>query len=112
MVLDVYFEDQHYRLDVPKAIIESGRQFFDRMDRDMDAGWQMGHQFVERPDEVDRGRIAASRLLIALEKNNESMIQAMAGYILSRLPGTRAVHIDTKGEMMNTQIIMGDEHAL
>ena len=111
-MLDVYFEDQHCRLNVPEAVIESGKPFFDKMDRDMDAGWQMGPKFAEQPDQINRGQIAASRLLIALERNNGPMIRAMAGYILARFPGVKAVHIDTTGQLLNTQIVMGKEHSL
>ena len=112
MQLDVYFEDQHHCVDVPEDVVEGGEAFFAKMEKDMDAGWQMGQRFVEHPDTMDRGRIAASRLVIAIEKNNQPMIYAMAGYILSRLPGARAVHVDTNGQMMNTRIILGNEHAL
>lgn len=105
MLLDIYFENQHYRLDVPKEDIASAKEFFDKMDRDMDAGWQMGPEFIENPDTINRAQIAASRLLIALENQNEAMVRAMSGYIVSRVRGVSAVRIDAGGQMLNTRII-------
>jgi len=85
--------------------IDEGGIFFDKMDRDMDNGWQMGRQYVAAPDTIMRGQIVASRLLIAIESGNTAMIQAMAGYILSRIPDTVRVNIDTTGDMVNTEIV-------
>ena len=109
MILDVSFEDQHYRLEVTDDLLQQGREFFAKMDRDMDAGWQMGHVFVEHLDTLKRAQIAASKLLIALENHNRAMSQAMSGYIVSRLPGVSAVHIDTAGQMLNTQFFLGED---
>lgn len=107
MDLDIYYENRHFRIDVPDDNVAGAGEFFDQMDRDMDGGWQMGPTFVDNPGQLDRARIAASRLLVAIESSNEPMIQAMSGYIVSRVPGVRAVRIDTQGEMMNTEIITG-----
>lgn len=109
MILDIYFEDKSYKVEVTEETLKTGKGFFDKMDRDMDAGWQMGPEFVEDPNAINRAQIAASRLLIALESRNEAMTRAMAGYILSRLPDVRAVHIDTSGQMLNTHFVMRDE---
>jgi hypothetical protein len=79
------------------------------MDKDMDAGWRMGSEFVAQPDRLDRARIVASRLLIALENGNEPMIHAMSSYILAHLPGVRAIYIDTSGEMRNTRFVVGGQ---
>lgn len=109
MILDVYFDDQHYRLEVTEAIVRQGRGFFEKMDRDMDAGWQMGPVFVEHLNDKNRAQIAASKLMIALENQNEAMSKAMSGYIVSRLPSVSAVHIDTTGQMLNTEFMMREE---
>jgi hypothetical protein len=36
------------------------------------------------------------------------MVQAMAGYILSRVPEARRVDIDTTGQPLNTEISRAD----
>ncbi|MGF1612681.1 MAG: hypothetical protein ACFCVA_01880 [Gammaproteobacteria bacterium] len=105
MMLDVYFEDQHYRLEVTSALLEQGQALFEKMDRDMDAGWQMGSVFVEDLSDKSRAQIAASKLVVALENQNESMIKAMSAYIVHRLPSVSAVHIDTSGQILNTEFV-------
>jgi hypothetical protein len=109
MMLDIYFEDQHYRVEVTEPLLQRGREFFEKMDRDMDAGWQMGPVFVEDLDGKKRAQIAASKLMIALEGQNEAMSKAMSAYIVVRLPGVTAVHIDTTGQMLNTEFVIREE---
>jgi hypothetical protein len=50
-----------------------------------------------------RCQIAANKLLTALETQNENLAFLMAGYILTRLPGTKTVRVDTSGEIANTE---------
>jgi hypothetical protein len=45
--------------------------------------------------------------MLALEQNKGPLAQAMAGYIVSRLPGVTGVDVDTSGELENTQFFMG-----
>lgn len=108
MTLDVYFEDQHYQLEVSEALVQQGKAFFEKIDRDMDAGWQMGPVFVENLTDKERAQIAASKLMIALESRNEAMSKAMSAYIVYRLPGVSAVHIDATGQMLNTEFVMSE----
>jgi len=109
MMLNVYFEDQHYQLEVTEALVQQGKAFFEKIDRDMDAGWQMGPVFVEDLNDKERAQIAASKLMIALENQNEAMSKAMSAYIVFRLPRVSAVHIDTSGQMLNTEFVMKEE---
>ncbi len=103
--LDIFIEDRIYKLNVPDTIFQDGIDFFRKMDRDMDQGWQMGTSFVESPDVVMRAQIAAAKLMVAVETDNTTLANLMAGYIISRLPGTTGVRIDTQGDMLSTQII-------
>ncbi len=105
MKLDIFVADRHHRLDVPPDVLEDGEAFFRRMDEDMDRGWQMGPDFVEHPNRLQRCQIAATRLLNALATAREASVMLMAGYILTRLPGVTGVHIDTTGDMTQTQFI-------
>jgi hypothetical protein len=71
----------------------------------MDHGWQMGPEFIENPDKLQRCQIAANKLLTSLSGANETMVLLMAGFILKRLPGVTGVRIDTGGEMLHTEMI-------
>ncbi len=112
MNLEITIEDQKKNLEVPDNIIQDAEDFFNKMDRDMDQGWQMGPEYIEKPDQIDRCKIAADKILIAIDTRNENLLHLMAGYILSRLPGITGINIDTHGVMQNTEIIMGNTHTL
>ncbi len=111
MLLNVIADDQSVELNIPPALLTKAQDFFDRMDRDMDAGWQMGRQWVERPDLHQRCQIAADKLLTALENHNRKLAMMMAAYILTHLDNVSAVDIDTSGEMVGTEFIVSDASA-
>jgi hypothetical protein len=109
MILNIYIDNSAYQIDVTPEILEEGKDFFTRMDRDMDKGWQMSRQYVEHPDTVQRCQIAADKILSALHTDNHKLALLMAGYILTRLPGVKGVQIDTNGEIFNTTLITPPE---
>jgi hypothetical protein len=105
MKLDVIIDSKTHRIEVPQEMLAEGETFFQKMDRDMDSGWQMGPEFVESPDTAQRCQIAANKLLVSVSAQNQLLVQLMAGYILKRMPGIKTVEIDTGGEMLNTDFI-------
>ena len=105
MKLDVIIDSKTHRIEVPQDMLVEGEAFFQKMDRDMDSGWQMGPEFVESPDTAQRCQIAANKLLVSVSAQNQLLVQLMAGYILKRMPGVKTVDIDTGGEMLNTDFI-------
>ncbi len=105
--LNVTLNDKTYAVNVPEAMLSEAEEFFRKMDRDMDHGWQMSRDFIEHPDQTQRAQIAAHRIMLAMSASNETMAQLMAGYILKRLPGVTGVVVDTDGEMLNTEIVYG-----
>ena len=108
MKLDVIIDGRTHRIDVPQDMLDEGETFFQKMDRDMDSGWQMGPEFVESPDVTQRCQIAANKLLVSVSAQNKLLVELMAGYILKHLPGIKTVEIDTGGEMLNTEFIFDD----
>ena len=105
MKLDVIIDGKTHRIDVPQDVLDEGETFFQKMDSDMDTGWQMGPEFVESPNTAQRCQIAANKLLVSVSARNKLLAELMAGYILRRLPGIKTVEIDTGGEMLNTEFI-------
>ena len=105
MNLDVIIDSRTHRIEVPQDMLDEGEAFFQKMDRDMDGGWQMGSEFVESPDTAQRCQVAANKLLVSVSAQNKLLVQLMAGYILKRMPGVKSVEIDTAGEMLNTEFI-------
>ncbi len=105
MRFKVVIGEQVYAVEVPEALLREAAEFHARLDRDMDRGWQMSRQFVERPDAMQRCQIVAEKLLTSIMQENQATAMLMAGYIALRMPGAIGVDIDTSGEMQNTQVL-------
>ncbi len=105
MILKFTIDDQTYEIDVPEQVIEEGREFYDKMDRDLDKGWQMSRFWVENPDLYQRCQIVSDRILGAFHTENKRMLLLMAGYILSRVPHIDEVIVDTSGDITLTEIV-------
>ncbi|MCG6898066.1 MAG: hypothetical protein LJE61_03125 [Thiocapsa sp.] len=103
MLLKAIIDDHIYELNVPDALISQAQPFFDQLDQDMDGGWQMSREWVERPDRLQRCQIVADKLLTALESENQQLGMMMAGYLLARLPGIESVELDVQGEIQNNR---------
>jgi len=108
MKLRVTIEDKTKDLEISNELLEEAEDFFTKMDRDMDKGWQMGPEFIEAPNQVNRCQIAADKMLIAIDTRNATLLHMMAAYILSRMPDVTSINIDTRGEMLGTEIIVGN----
>jgi hypothetical protein len=104
MILKMSFEDQTFEIDVPASLIEDASDFYAKMDRDMDRGWQMSRVWVEKPDIYQRCQIAADKALGCFHTENKKLLLLMAGYILTRVPGVSEVVVDTTGDMTLTEI--------
>jgi hypothetical protein len=109
MYFYVIVEGKAHAVEIPQEMLDDGEDFFARMDQDMDGGWQMGREWVENPDPLSRCQIAADRLLNAHAGGNETLTQLLAAYMVTRVPGTAAVDVDTSGEMFGTRLIPEQE---
>jgi hypothetical protein len=105
MRFKVIVGEQAYAVEVPEELLGEAREFHDRLDRDMDRGWQMSREFVERPDRLQRCQIVADKLLTSLSQGNEATAMLMASYIALRMPGAVGVDVDAQGEMQNTEVL-------
>jgi len=105
MQLTLHIEDKSHTINVPDSILNEGLDFYNKMDKDMDLGWQMSRQWVDNPDQTQRCQIAANKMLSAISGENETLLMLMAGYILSRMPHVKTIRIDTNGEMGETEFL-------
>ena len=106
MILTINIDDKSQQIEVSDELLKEGEDFFQKMDADMDKGWQMSREWIENPDQIQRCQIAADKMLSAISSENETMLMLMSGYIVSRIPNIESVHIDTSGEMMETELRM------
>lgn len=105
MILKVVIDDQTYPIRVPEDIVRDGEEFFSRIDADMDQGWQMSRDWVDRPDQLQRCQIVGDKMLTAMHNNNERLMVLLSAYILARVPGVQGIRIDTNGEMLESELI-------
>ena len=106
MILNVFAGEDAIPVTVPDDVLIEAETFFKKMDKDLDQGWQMSRDWIENLNTLQRCQVAADRLLTALETENRAMATMMAGYIISKLPGVKEIHIDTTGDMQQTDILM------
>ncbi len=109
MKLNIIVEGRTNAFEVPDSLIVEAKDFFDKLDTDMNKGWQMSRDWVESPNAEQRCQIAGDKILTAIENDNEKMLMLMAAYILRTMPGVKTIHIDTTGDMNETDIIMEHE---
>jgi len=109
MKLNIIVDGRTNAFEVPDDILVEAKEFFDKLDADMNKGWQMSRDWVENPDAEQRCQIAADKLLTAIETDNEKLLMLMAAYILHTLPGVKSVNIDVTGDMNETDLIMEHE---
>ncbi len=105
MRFKVVIGEQVYAIEVPEELLDEAAEFHAALDRDMDRGWQMSRQFVERPDRLQRCQIVADKLLTGIMNGNEATTLLMTAYIALRMPGATGVDIDVSGEMQNTELL-------
>lgn len=106
MILKVTIDEKTFPLEVDNEMMQGARDAFQKMDMDMDKGWQMSRTWVELPNDEQRCQIAADKMLTAIQQEKTATVGLMAAYILDKMPGIRAVDIDTSGDMTLTEIIL------
>ncbi len=106
MKLNIIVDGRSNAFEVPDSLLSEARAFFEKLDADMDKGWQMSRDWVEKPDNEQRCQIAADNILTAIENDNEKMLMLMSAYILRTMPGVKSINIDITGDMNETDIIM------
>ncbi|NNJ96496.1 MAG: hypothetical protein HKP12_04995 [Gammaproteobacteria bacterium] len=109
MKLNIIVDGRSNGFEVPDYLLEDAVDFFEKLDKDMDRGWQMSRDWVDSPNPEQRCQIAADKILTAIENDNEKLLMLMAAYILRTMPGVTGINIDITGDMNETEIIMGHQ---
>jgi hypothetical protein len=105
MILNVVVEEQVYPVNVPDSLITEAAEFFDKMDADMDKGWQMSRDWVDNPNLEQRCQIVGDKMLTAMHNDNKKMMLLLSAYVLARAPGVTGIRIDSNGEMLETELV-------
>jgi hypothetical protein len=107
MILNVVVQEEVYPVNVPDMLVREAGDFFDKLDADMDKGWQMSRDWVDHPTIEQRCQIIGDRMLTAMDHDNRKMLMLLCAYVLARAPGVTGIRIDTNGEMMETELVLG-----
>ncbi len=100
--LSINIDDQIQDIEFSRKNLVDGKSLFEKMDQDMNKGWQLGRHYLDHPNTVQRCQIACERLLTAIETNNQHMVRAMSGFVLYKLPNTATIVIHSQGEADDT----------
>ena len=107
MNVDVEFDDASVSIDIPSELLHEAQDYFDKLDSDMDRGWQMSRWWVPNLDAVQRCQVVADKLLTAIQDSNEQYASLLCAYILSKLPATHRILINTKGQIQGNEFLPG-----
>ncbi len=109
MILKITINGNTHPVEVPESLLDEAQDFFRKLDRDMDSGYQMSQQWVDDPSAEQRCQIVADRILTAVHKKNRALVGLGSAYILRRIPGVSRVRIDTSGDMTKTVFEFGPQ---
>lgn len=105
MLLNVAVDGQNIDINVPDSMLSEARDFFEKIDADLDKGYQMGRYWVEKPNPEQRCQIAADKLVTAIENENRNMATMMSAYILSKAPHIESVVVDSSDEIQEIHFV-------
>ncbi|MBL3588742.1 MAG: hypothetical protein JMN24_02980 [gamma proteobacterium endosymbiont of Lamellibrachia anaximandri] len=103
MLLKLIIGEYSMDMEIRENYLETMTDSFDKMDREMRLGVQLGQQWVGDPTQLQRCQVAADKLLSAIENHNETLAMLTGGYIASRLSGIKQIKINTDGEPAETE---------
>ena len=106
MKLNIIVEGRSNAFEVPDRMLVEAQDFFDKMNADMDKGWQMSRDWVQNPTPEQRCQIAGDKILTVIETGNEKLLMLLVAYILKTMPGIKGINIDITGDMNETDLIM------
>jgi hypothetical protein len=89
------------------------REYLDKMDLDMDQGFELGGEKIDVPDKNDRAKFVAMNLLRAIDAENEAMMAATCSYLANRYDDLAEVRANISGEdvMMDLVFDQGEKVA-
>ncbi|MDH5391651.1 MAG: hypothetical protein OEY11_00565 [Gammaproteobacteria bacterium] len=112
--LTVYINNESIiEYDRNKRLPGKQREYLDKMDSDMDAGFMLGDEKIDQPGAKDRAKFVAMTLIHSIDANNEQMIVATCAYLATREAGLTEVRADADGDNMMLDLVydQGEEVA-
>ena len=96
--------------DRSKRLPGHQREYLDKMDSDMDAGFELSGEVIDAPDSVQRAKFVAMHLVQALMDEHDGMVAAGCAYLANRLPDLKQVKVVQQGEDLLLDLIFDQEN--
>ena len=91
--------------DRNKSLSDDHQLSLDKMDHKMDAGFNLGGEFVSSPDVQQRALFVAGQLLDAMKTDNDQLAAALTAWLATRLPDLKQVKITDKDGKVLTDLV-------
>jgi len=102
-------EEPLLEFDRKKPVPGHQRQYLDNMDSQMDQGIQLGNDFVEAPNPLQRSQFVANSLINLLLKEEYSMAIAMCTYLAKRMPDLQQIkaqgNLDNNNDELSIELV-------
>lgn len=98
-----------YQRDRP--LTEKQRQYLDNLDRDMDAGVELGGRRIESPNALQRAQFVAMQLLQAVRDGNEPVAAATCAYLANRISDIKQVRGTMRGGLLSVDLVFDKAYA-
>lgn len=98
-----------YQRDRP--LTEKQRQYLDNLDRDMDAGVELGGRRIESPNALQRAQFVAMQLLQAVRDGNEPVAAATCAYLANRISDIKQVRGAMRGGLLSVDLVFDKAYA-
>lgn len=95
----VFNNEPVLEFDRSKPVPGHQRSYLDQMDTKMDQGIQLGDDFIQQPNALQRSQFVANSLVNSLLKQNYDQAIAMCTYLGKRIPELKQIKCEgTDGE--------------
>jgi hypothetical protein len=103
-MITIVVDEKSVPVEVQEQLVTEAQDMFNKMDADMDKGWQMGRFWVEKPTPFEKSQIVSNKILSAIESHNKPLLGLMVAYIANRFPKVVKIDIITSGELQEIEL--------
>jgi len=95
--------------DRSKSLPEKQLEYLDKMDLEMDSGFELAGEQVDEPDLLQRAQFVSGYLAQALFGENDAMIAASCSWLAIRLQDLKQVKISQDDEQIAIDLVFDEE---
>ncbi|MCK4742305.1 MAG: hypothetical protein KAT25_00645 [Sulfuriflexus sp.] len=95
--------------DRDKPLPEKQLEYLDKMDQEMDSGFELAGEQIKEPDLLQRAQFVAGYLAQAIFGENDQMIAASCSWIAVRLPDLKQVKISQDDDQISIDLVFDEE---